>query len=66
MWNRKKLKKWNKNDEDKLKEEIEKDGGLEKGDIPAMTFSALATILPVCVLVLGAFALLILLIFGAL
>lgn len=65
MW-WKRLKKPNPEEEKKLREDIQKEGGLEKKDLPAMILSALITILPVCILVLGGFGLLILLICGAL
>ena len=42
------LPKPNPEKEKKLREEIEKDGGLEKNDEKAMIFSALIVILPIC------------------
>ncbi len=47
------LKKPNKEAEQKLREEIEKEGGLEKNDLPAMVISAfLVILLPIAVLLL--------------
>ena len=40
-----------------LREEIERGGGIEKKDIPAMVLSAYLTVIPVIILVLGVFAL---------
>lgn len=56
MW-WKRLKKHDPEKEKKLKEDIEKDGGLEKHDLGAMVFSALLVILPVALLVLLVLAL---------
>lgn len=44
---RKIFKKPNKETEEKLREEIENSGGLDKKDIPAMIFSAYLVILPI-------------------
>ena len=52
MFGRKKLKKYREGDEKKLQEDIEKMGGLEKGDFTAMVIAALTTIVPICLLVL--------------
>ena len=52
MFFRKKLKKYREGDEKKLQEDIEKMGGLEKGDFTAMVIAALTTIVPICLLVL--------------
>ena len=43
----KKLKKPDPAAEQKLRDEIEAEGGLEKNDIPAMIISALLVIMPV-------------------
>ncbi len=58
----KKLKKPDFAKEAELRAQIEKEGGLEKGDLKAMIISALLVFLPVAMLVLGLLALLILLI----
>lgn len=55
----KKLKKDNSEKEEELKKGIESEGGLEKGDLPAMIISALLVIVPVVVLVLVVLALII-------
>ena len=47
-----KRKKFDPEEERKLREEIERGGGLEKQDLPAMIFSAYAVILPVALGVL--------------
>ena len=52
MFGRKKLKKYREGDEKKLQEDIERMGGLEKGDFTAMVIAALTTIVPICLLVL--------------
>ena len=52
MFFRKKLKKYREGDEKKLQEDIERMGGLEKGDFTAMVIAALTTIVPICLLVL--------------
>ncbi len=52
MFVRKKLKKYREGDEKKLQEDIERMGGLEKGDFTAMVIAALTTIVPICLLVL--------------
>lgn len=52
MFVRKKLKKYREVDEKKLQEDIERMGGLEKGDFTAMVIAALTTIVPICLLVL--------------
>lgn len=48
----KKLKKPDPEAEQKLRDEIEAYGGLEKNDLPAMIISALLMILPVVVILL--------------
>ena len=53
----KKLKKPDPNAEQKLRDDIEKSGGLEKGDLPALILSAMLTIMPVVLIVLGLFCL---------
>lgn len=59
------LKKFDKGKEEKLRKDIEEAGGLEKNDLSAMIFSALLTILPVCILILLGISLIALLAFGA-
>ncbi len=44
MFGRKRLKKYREGDEKKLQEDIERMGGLEKGDFTAMVIAALTTI----------------------
>lgn len=51
LW-RKRLKKYKEGDEKQLQSDIEKMGGLEKGDFAAMVIATLKTIVPVCLLVL--------------
>ena len=46
------FRKPNKQAEQKLRDDIEQEGGLEKGDLPAMLFSAFLVIFPVAVGVL--------------
>lgn len=46
------LKKPDPEKEKKLRDEIDKQGGLEKGDIPAMVISAMLIIVPVAVIAL--------------
>ena len=53
----KKLKKPDPKAEQKLRDDIEKYGGLEKGDVPAMLLSAFLTIIPLALAVLGLFCL---------
>lgn len=62
---RKRLKKYNEGDEKKLQADIEREGGLEKGDMTAMIIAALKTLVPVCLLVLVGLALIVMLIFRA-
>ena len=52
MFGRKRLKKYREGDEKKLQEDIERMGGLEKGDFTAMVIAALTTIVPICLLLL--------------
>lgn len=52
MFGRKRLKKYREGDEKKLQEDIERMGGLEKGDFTAMLIAALTTIVPICLLIL--------------
>ena len=59
------LKKPDPEREQKLRNDIEKEGGLEKKDMPAMILSAWLAIVPVCALVLVGIALLALLAFRA-
>ena len=44
------IKKPNKEKEKELREQIEKEGGLEKGDMPAMIISAFLVFIPVAAL----------------
>ena len=53
----KKLKKPDPKAEQRLRNEIEEYGGLEKTDLPAMIISAMLTFIPVAALVLGMFCL---------
>ncbi len=46
------LKKPDPEKEKKLREQIEEEGGLEKGDIPAMIISALLIIVPIALVLL--------------
>lgn len=64
MFWRKRLKSLDKTDENKLKSDIDRAGGLEKGDLKAMIIAALTTIVPVCLLVLLVISLLAMWIFG--
>ena len=57
MFFRKRLKKPDAASEQKLRDEIEEMGGLEKNDIPAMLISAFLVILPIAIAVLLLFAL---------
>ena len=52
MFGRKRLKKYRDGDEKKLQEDIDRMGGLEKGDFTAMVIAALTTIVPICLLIL--------------
>ena len=51
------IKKPDPNAEQQLREEIRAGGGLEKGDLPALILSAMLTIMPVVLVVLGLFCL---------
>lgn len=64
MFWRKRLKNLDETDENKLKNNIDRAGGLEKGDLKAMIIAALTTIVPVCMLVLLVISLLAMWIFG--
>ena len=64
MFWRKRLKNLDETDENKLKSDIDRAGGLEKGDLNAMIIAALTTIVPVCLLVLLVISLLAMWIFG--
>ena len=64
MFWRKRLKNLGETDENKLKNDIDRAGGLEKGDLKAMIIAALTTIVPVCLLVLLVISLLAMWIFG--
>ena len=46
------LKKYDPEKEQKLREQIEAEGGLEKGDLPAMIISALILIVPIALVAL--------------
>ena len=51
----KKLKLMKKTDEDaerRLREELEKEGGLEKNDLPALIISAILVIVPIALIAL--------------
>lgn len=58
MFWRKRLKKYKEGDEKELQNEIEKGGGLEKGDLTAMIIAALKTFVPICLLILVGLSLL--------
>ena len=64
MFWRKRLKNLDETDENKLKNDIDRAGGLEKGDLKAMIIAALTTIVPVCLLVLLVISLIAMWIFG--
>ncbi len=64
MFWRKRLKNLDETDENKLKSDIDRAGGLEKGDLKAMIIAALTAIVPVCMLVLLVISLLAMWIFG--
>jgi hypothetical protein len=51
------LKKFDPEKERELRNEIEANGGLEKGDMPAMLISAFLVFVPAALLVLGAIVL---------
>ena len=53
----KKLKKYDSEAEQKLRQEIEEAGGLENNDMKAMIISALLIILPVVLVIFGLFVL---------
>lgn len=52
------IKKPDKEKEQELREQIEKEGGLEKGDMPAMIISAFLVFIPVAAIALGLIVLL--------
>lgn len=52
------IKKPNKEKEKELREQIEAEGGLEKGDMPAMIISAFLVFIPVAAVALGLIVLL--------
>jgi hypothetical protein len=52
-----KLKKYDPEVEQKLREDIEAAGGLEKNDIKAMILSAFLVIMPIALVILGLFGL---------
>ena len=64
MFWRKRLKNLDETDENKLKNDIDRAGGLEKDDLKAMIIAALTTIVPICLLVLLVISLLAMWIFG--
>lgn len=53
----KKLKKYDPEVEQKLREDIEAAGGLEKNDVKAMIISAFLVIMPIALIILGLFGL---------
>ena len=53
-----KLKKYDPEVEQKLREDIESAGGLEKNDVKAMILAAFLVIMPVALVILGLFGLL--------
>lgn len=53
----KKLKKYDPEEERKLREDIEAAGGLEKNDVKAMILSAFLVIMPIALVILGLFGL---------
>ena len=57
MFFRKRLKKFDPEKEQQLRNAIEENGGLEKGDGFAMVLSALLVFVPVALAILGIFAL---------
>lgn len=63
MFFRKRLKKPDPDAEQKLRDDIEAYGGLEKKDLPAMLIAAFLVILPVAIGILLIFALFALLFF---
>jgi hypothetical protein len=52
-----KLKKYDPEVEQKLREDIESAGGLEKNDVKAMILAAFLVIMPVALVILGLFGL---------
>jgi hypothetical protein len=52
-----KLKKYDPEVEQKLREDIESVGGLEKNDVKAMILAAFLVIMPVALVILGLFGL---------
>lgn len=56
MFFRKRLKKYDPEDEKTLKNEIEAGGGLEKGDFIAMLISAFLVFIPAALLIMAVFA----------
>lgn len=52
-----KLKKYDPEEERKLREDIEAAGGLEKNDVKAMILSAFLVIMPIALVILGLFGL---------
>lgn len=59
----KKLKKYDPEAEQTLRDEIEAAGGLEKNDVLAMILSALLVIMPIVAIILGLFVAMAFLIF---
>ena len=64
MFFKKRLKKFDPEKEKELRDQIEKEGGLEKNDALAMVISALLVFLPVIFVLLSAIAVLALLFFS--
>ncbi|MBR6562411.1 MAG: hypothetical protein IKK70_00545 [Clostridia bacterium] len=57
MFFKKRLKDYDPEAEEKLSNEIEAGGGVEKGDVAAMLISAFMVFIPVALLALGVLAL---------
>ena len=66
MRNKKFFNKKSKEKEEKLNQEIDENGGLEKKDMLAMVLSAFLTIFPICALIIIGLGLLVLWLFKAL
>lgn len=66
MRNKKFFNKKSKEKEEKLNQEIDENGGLEKKDMLAMVLSAFLTIFPICTLIIIGLGLLVLWLFKAL
>ena len=57
LFDKKHRKRFDPEAEERLRNEIEENGGLEKKDLPAMLLSAYLVFLPIVLLLLGLFAL---------